>query len=127
MMKFFRKHLKKLLALFMCLLLISWLGGSALESLLRPGRSRGVVAVCATGKITGKDWRRVGRQTTLLERLGLNWRRPLGPYHTVELDPASWLLLQQEARRMGIRSSRAVVDDTFRQIQERYKCCYNHK
>ena len=120
MMKFFRKHLKKLLALFMCLLLISWLGGSALETLLSPDRSRGVVAVCAAGSITGKDWRRAQQQTRLLQKLGLNWQSPLGPYHAAELDLASWFLLQQEAHRMGIRSSRAVVDDTFRQIQERY-------
>ena len=121
MMKFFRKHLKKLLALFMCLLLISWLGGSALETLLRPDRSGKVMATCAAGGITGKDWRRAQRQIKLAQKLGLDWQRPLGSYHAVELDLPSWVLLRQEAQRMGIHSSRAVVDDKLRQFQERYR------
>ena len=35
MMKFFRKHMKELLAVFMALLLVVWLGGSALTDALR--------------------------------------------------------------------------------------------
>ena len=34
MMKFFRKNLKSLLAVFMCLLLLVWLGGHSLTYLL---------------------------------------------------------------------------------------------
>ncbi len=118
MMKFFRKHMKKLLAIFMCLLLISWLGGSALEALMRPDLRAGVVATCVTGDITGKELNLVRRQTRCLERLGLDWRRPLGQLQQSDLDELSWLLLQREAHRMGIRSGKPYVDNLLRQRRE---------
>lgn len=118
MMKFFRKHMKKILAVSMCLLLISWLGGSALETLMRPDLRAGVIATSVAGDITGKELNRVRLHTRCLERLALDWRRPLGQLQRFDLDELSWLLLQKEARRMGIHSSKPYVDTVLRQHRE---------
>ena len=57
MLKFFRRHNKKLLAVFMALLMIVFIGGSALESLLTP-QSDWVVAESSLGSIGMADQRR---------------------------------------------------------------------
>ena len=54
MMKFFRKHNKKLLAVFMTLLMIVFVGGSALQGLLTPRANR-VVANSKYGPISFID------------------------------------------------------------------------
>ncbi len=50
MMKFFRKYNKVLLAVFMALLMIVFVGGSALQSLLAPQRDP-VLAESALGPV----------------------------------------------------------------------------
>ena len=52
MMKFFRTHMKKLLMVFMVALLIVWLGGTALDNMLRADTSR---ADELRGTIFGRD------------------------------------------------------------------------
>ena len=56
MMKFFRKYNKALLAVFMVLLMVVFLGGSALDTLLSPSGDR-VVATSAVGTISFVDQR----------------------------------------------------------------------
>jgi hypothetical protein len=122
MMKFFRKHNKQLLAIFMCLLLVCWLGGDALEAMLRPASGREVVAVCAAGNITRDEWTRAQFQTELLRKLfGSDWQRIFGLARGPENEPdiASFFLLVREARRMGIHSSRPVAEDMLRQMLRR--------
>ncbi|MCK4625413.1 MAG: hypothetical protein KAV00_08895 [Phycisphaerae bacterium] len=110
MMKFFRKHMKKLLAIFASAILISWLGGSALQSLLTPDMGGSVTATYVGGDITRNQWRWTQRQTAWLDGLRLNWRYPASRAQLVDLDQPSWFLLQKEAQRMGIHSSRPLVE-----------------
>jgi hypothetical protein len=76
MMKFFRKYMKHMLAVFMAALLVVWLGGSALTSFLQPDpayldETRGI----AYGRtITNRDMQPTFNQLDILERLGLNWQ-----------------------------------------------------
>jgi hypothetical protein len=118
MMKFFRKHNKKLLAIFMCLLLVCWLGGDALTAIMKPAPGKDVIATYAAGNITRDQFNRVSEQTRLLQSLGLNWQRPLGGMQAVELDVPSWYLLVREARAMGVQSSRPIAEATLDQFQE---------
>ncbi|MCP4590009.1 MAG: hypothetical protein GY842_04645 [bacterium] len=121
MMKFFRKHMKKLLAIFASLILISWLGGSALQTLMQPDPGKGVWAVYTGGEISRGERSRAMRYTEWLDLLGLNWRFPLGGAATSELDLPSWYLLLQEARRMGVNSDPAVVEATLNQNRQAYR------
>ena len=121
MMKFFRKHMRKLLAAAMCLLLISWLGGSALQSMMQPDRGGATWATYVGGEITYNEQRVARQQTEVLRQLRLTWQRPLAQYQGVELDLPSWLLLGKEAHRMGIHSSRPVVEAMLRQHQESFR------
>ncbi|MFH0980003.1 MAG: hypothetical protein V2A79_00505 [Planctomycetota bacterium] len=115
MMKFFRKHNRKLLAVFMCLLLVTWLGGTALQALLERDGSGGVWATYAGGEIKSDEYYRAATQTEYLANLGLDWRMPGGQLQAAALDLPSWLLLHMEARRMGIHSARPVVDTVLNQ------------
>jgi len=76
MMKFFRKHTKKLLAIFMSLLLVVWLGGAALRSWLAPEASEGDVPIAeAFGEtVLRKDTFAAGREAEMLSSLGLAWQ-----------------------------------------------------
>jgi len=142
MMKFFRKHMRKLLAAAMCLLLISWLGGNALQSMMMPDQGGTVWATYVDGEIIHDEQRLARQQTELLGRLGLSWdsafeqyaewlqllnrdwQIPPGRYQFVPLDAPSWLLLQREAHRMGIHSSRADVQamlEDYRRAMARMK------
>jgi hypothetical protein len=110
MMKFFRKHNKKLLAIFMSLLMLVFLGGSALDNLLRPSGDR-VVAHSAVGDIGYLDQRAAEGTTTILSTLNLNWQRPFGM--TEPLEHIDWVILTREAKRLGMASSPATVRSTF--------------
>lgn len=80
MMKFFRKHTKELLAFFMCLLLIAWLSGEALTSILRKDPTG---ADHKVGRIFGKEvtqqevWAAT-QEVEVLDSLGLSiyWKAP---------------------------------------------------
>ncbi len=107
MMKFFRKHNKKLLAVFMTLLMIVFLGGSALDSLLRPRVNR-VVADSSVGEISYSDHRASEYTTRILERIGLDWQRPF-PGMAEPLDTLDWILLTREADELGMGTSTGTV------------------
>jgi len=104
MLKFFRKHNKKLLAIFMALLMIVFIGGSALENLLTPSTDR-VVAESQLGSIGYKDQQRAMAMTQILNRLGIPWDTPFPGATTPPLQTIDWILLTREAERMGLKTS----------------------
>lgn len=102
MLKFFRKHNKKLLALFMGLLMVVFVGGSALQTLMTPSVD-GLIAQSALGKITFQQRAHAASITWILERMGIPWQRVLGG----SADPITeidWVLLTREARKYGIHT-----------------------
>ena len=107
MMKFFRKHNKKLLAIFMALLMIVFIGGSALQGLLTP-QTNPVVANSNYGPVTLFDQKSANDQTNLLDMMGLDWRRPV-PGGTKALETVDWILLRREAKALGAEVTPAAV------------------
>jgi len=106
MIKFMRKHNKKLLAIFTAGLLIVWLGSQALEEMLKRDTSKASV-----GKAFGKEFERRDRHQAnvkieVLSSLHIPWSRPWGfglenlPIKPV--DPLTWFLLDLEARHYGV-------------------------
>jgi len=97
MMKFFRKHMRELLAVFMALLLVVWLGGTALQNVLRKRYSmaseqRGV----AFGQpVLFRDMEPAFQDANILSRMGIRWQMP-------------WI---DTVRMMGIRNPRVL--ETF--------------
>ena len=114
MMKFFRKHNRKLLAVFMALLLVVWLGGSALTSLIGPSPEDIVLARCDyDGDILELDRRVAAFEVELLEQLGLDWTRPwpfVGPGAHEPLTIIDWILLTREAEHLGMMPRQVEVD-----------------
>ena len=78
MMKFFRKHTKELLAVFMALLLVVWLGGTALTEALQPdGLDLGERLGTLDGRaFTRGDLIATERRGQTLEALNLPWQQP---------------------------------------------------
>lgn len=111
MMKFFRKHNKKLLAVFMVLLMIVFLGGSALDNLLQPSGDR-VFAESAFGPISNRDHRSAEITTDILGALGMDWQRPVGGIGQ-PLELVDWILLTREAELLGLKSSTTAVRSSF--------------
>ena len=113
MMKFFRKHNKTLLAVFGVLLMIVFIGGSALQDMLTPTGNR-TVALSNLGPISERD-QQIARSTTdILDSMGVPWRRPaIGARQDLEL--IDWILLNREAKKLNVESSasrvRATVGD----------------
>jgi hypothetical protein len=118
MMKFFRKYNRHLLAVFMAGLLVIWLGGTALEDMLKQDQSGDILATSKYGKITGADTALVESQTRLLDGLSasftlkgqnpppLSWQQRFGQFPTApgdQLDQIDWILLQREAHSLGIK------------------------
>ena len=105
MMKFFRKYNKQLLALFMALLMIVFIGGSALQGMLTPNLNF-EIAKSNLGSISQLDQRAATNETDLLMSMGQNWQNPLfgssDPLTTMD-----WVLLSREAEKLGI-----AADDT---------------
>lgn len=112
MMKFFRKHTKKLLAVFMALLLIVWLGGDAFEYMLGGSMVSRVIAQTAYGPIVQGDMDYAGRQTNLLTKMGIPWAQPLSGVATraEPLTLADWILLTREADRYGISMQKSEAE-----------------
>jgi len=110
MMKFFRKHNKELLAVFMVLLMVVFLGGSALDSLLTPTLDR-VVATTRVGSISYLDQGAADGSTRFLNALGLSWQRPLGSPGE-PLDLIDWIILTREAKLLGTAASETAVRAT---------------
>jgi hypothetical protein len=111
MMKFFRKHNKKLLAVFGVLLMIVFVGGGALDNLLQPKADR-VVASSRVGTISYADLRRAENTTRILERIGLNWQHPFGGV-SEPLDFPEWVLLTREAKSIGMDARPEAMRSAF--------------
>jgi hypothetical protein len=100
MMKFFRKYNKQLLAVFMVALMVVFIGGSALQSLMTPEQNY-AVANSNYGPITLRDQQEAAEATMLLERLGLSWKQPVGMAAPPIETPMDWILLLREAKMLG--------------------------
>lgn len=127
MMKFFRKYTKQLLAVFMALLLVVWLGGSALQSWLDPTDTH---LKTPRAKIFGGKTVLIGemqpafRDTEVLRSLGINWewmwamsvgrlgatsmqqiQQLATAVRSTPLAPEEWYMLDAAARHSGIQVS----------------------
>ncbi|GMV97942.1 MAG: hypothetical protein HRF43_05235 [Phycisphaerae bacterium] len=118
MMKFFRRHTKHLLAVFMALLLIVWLLDDFLQSLGRGSELMempwGTVYGQEVSNMTAAGTR---RDCEILSSLGIPWNSFWGPGFGGQLrnDPLTdreWYMLDAEARRRGLYVPRADVDST---------------
>ncbi|MFQ5591718.1 MAG: hypothetical protein ACE5HE_11180 [Phycisphaerae bacterium] len=103
MLKFFRKHNKTLLAVFMALLMIVFVGGQALQSLFTPETNL-IVAETYLGRIETADQRRADASTRILAAMGLNWQHPMGG-NNEPLTIVDWVLLTREAQRFQAQAS----------------------
>ena len=107
MMKFFRKYNKQLLAVFMVLLMVVFVGGSALQSLFTPTNDR-VVAHSRVGDISMADQAHARYTTGILNRLGMDWQNPLGRMGE-PLTEMDWILLTREAKKAGMYAGEAAA------------------
>jgi len=106
MIKFLRKHQKKMLAVFMAGLLVIWLGGTALTSMFNVGPERTVVARTALGKITYRDQSSAKFFTDLIDYAGGDWRHPLFRQGS-PITLTDWIVLSREAERLGTQPGNA--------------------
>ncbi len=116
MMKFFRKHNRKLLAVFMAALLVVWLGGSALTSIIGPSRADMVLAKSDFGEILVQDRQLATFETELLESLRLDWTHPWPFIQPGAHDPLTvidWILLTREAERLGMKPRPIEVEEVL--------------
>lgn len=111
MMKFFRKYNKQLLALFMVLLMVVFLGGTALYELARPSVDR-TIATSRDGDVSYLDQARAKQVTDLLAMIGFNWQYPV-PGNYPPLTETDWLLLTREADRYGMAANEPSVRATL--------------
>ncbi|MFQ6047854.1 MAG: hypothetical protein ACE5K7_00635 [Phycisphaerae bacterium] len=110
MIKWFRKHNKKLLAIVAAALLVVWLGGTALRSALQPDTGGQVVARAFGRQIERRQRNLALVKGRILQELGLNWQ--LVAFGLVPgdnlfvsppiLEPDDWFCLTSEARQMGV-------------------------
>lgn len=107
MMKLLRKYNKHLLAIFMTLLMIVFVAGSAFDQLVRP-RSNPLVAKSSVGAIYAVDQQQSAGATNLLTSLGLNWKFP-DRAASKPLTEWEWTLLTREAAEMGMGVSAEAV------------------
>lgn len=111
MMKFFRQYNKQLLAVFMVALMVVFIGGTALESLMTPDRNF-TVADSNYGPITFKDQQDANDTTQLLDTLGINWKKPYGTASEA-IEIVDWILLLREARKLGTDIGVEAIRGTF--------------
>ncbi|MCH8146964.1 MAG: hypothetical protein IH987_03095 [Planctomycetes bacterium] len=107
MMKFFRKYNKTLLAVFMVLLMVVFVGGSALQSLLTP-TSNTTIGESRFGPIKQFDQSQAKATTTLLGYMGYDYRLFGGPAKPLQL--VDWILLTREASDLGAKADAAAVE-----------------
>ncbi|MCH8912868.1 MAG: hypothetical protein IIA33_04800 [Planctomycetes bacterium] len=104
MIKFFRKHNKQLLAVFTVLLMIAFVGGTALTSLMQPNPSGDVLFHAFGEPVTNGELGVVNRQTIILSGLRYPWNTPWGFQGRVQpLDERDYFLLLREAEERGLR------------------------
>jgi len=125
MMKFFRKYMKQMLAVFVCLLLVVWLGGTALQSFLAPNPGKMLVGYAFDRKILRKNLQSADGETQMLYQIGLPWSRPwmmmqarFSPSlrNMKDLQSLDWYLLRQEAGRQGVPATNMEIDQVLTSI-----------
>jgi len=105
MNKMLRKYQRPILAVAMALLLIVWLGGSALQAMIAPSREGMVVAKSKLGDIIERDRRRATFETELLDRLRVRWQYPWPMSQMILYKPLNvldWILITREAEHYGM-------------------------
>lgn len=107
MMKFFRKYNKQLLAFFMALLMIVFIGGTALQELLQPDLDF-EIAKSNLGAISQQDQRVASLETEILDRMGQSWQYPLFSGND-PLTAMDWILLAREAEKLGVTVDDAAI------------------
>jgi len=116
MLKFFRKYNKTLIAVFMTLLMIVFVGGTALQDLFTP-ETNIVVATSKFGEIDRKAQRRAKFTTDILLAMGLNWEQPGGT--TGEpLELVDWILLTREAGHFQTIATEAAISSWVKQERD---------
>lgn len=114
MIKFMRKHNKKLLAIFASGLLVVWLGSSALEQMFRPDMGDEVVGTAFGQEFDRNDFRMSTVRTSVLEGMRVPWSMPwaMGRLQLPirPIDPLTWHLLDIEAQRTGVEIPRAEAE-----------------
>jgi hypothetical protein len=115
MWKYIKKHRHKVLAVTMALLLVAWLGGSALTTLLAPKPGQALIAHTKYGDIKRSDQQQATNTTNLLLTLGINWSTLNEPNWSGEpLSVIEWVLLSREARRLGLVVTGRELDERLR-------------
>jgi len=104
MMKFFRKYTKHLLAVFMALLLVVWLGGSAFTSLFQGGQMdlESVIGEAFGEPVRYIDRQVVSNQAEVLGSLGIPWNYIAARYRQEPLTYDEWFMLDLAAQKSGI-------------------------
>lgn len=98
MMKFFRKYNRQILAAIVVFLMIVFLGGEALQGMIRPNMNT-LVGTSRFGNIRAADQEYAAQTTRVLQALGYPWNNPsrgVEPYSELE-----WILLTREAEQLG--------------------------
>lgn len=118
MMKFLREHNRQILAVVVVFILIAWLLGDSLRSLLQPDPSKATIGTAFGQSITNADLSSTVGTTTILEALGLQWRIPSQTLLSREesLRPEHWYMLLAEARKSGVEVSPVELDDVIKRI-----------
>lgn len=107
MMKFFRKYNKMLLAVFMVLLMVVFVGGSALTSMFTPTNNE-TIAESRFGPIKRFDQQQAKASTDLLSYMGINWEWLGGPVKPLQV--IDWLLLAREASELDANADAAAIE-----------------
>jgi hypothetical protein len=103
MLKFFRKYNQMILVVVTGLLMIAFLGGSALTAVLAPSPTSQIVGKAYGSPITQGDMQIIGRRTDILRAMGYSWTTPWGLDFQLEpLRELDYQLLLLEAQAYGL-------------------------
>ena len=106
MIKFFRKHNKKLLVIVTVFLMVVFIGGQALSSMLSPNPAQQQIGWAFGKPLTQADRISAESQTTILARLGYGWNVPWGLTGRLQpLNVIEYLLLLRECEEKGFAPS----------------------
>lgn len=114
MMKFFRKHNRKLLAIATAFLMMAFVGGSAFEQMLSRQAGANILGTTTHGVVRQDDLQQARYATNILAGTGVNWFLPWSGAGE-PLAVIDWLLLVREANRLGAIPSLAATRQTLTQ------------
>jgi len=126
MMKWFRKHNKKLLAVFASALLVVWLGGQALQQAFQHDPTGKVMIHIFGQDVSRREWLNTVAKAGILQELGIRWQLagfgmvPGDGYGQLPpvLDRQEWFCLLHEAKQMGMVITRQQVDKFLQARQD---------